>query len=327
MLEKKVILYTIIILLILPALAFSQLQEVKEYTVIQGDTLWDISSGELNDPFLWPKVWKENPEIINPDLIYPDQIIRIPLYLIQEVEHEEPVAMPEPVPIPEPVEEIEEVAEPVKPEYLIDRNLLLASSYIDDSVEGVGKIIGAPSGRSLFGNNDLVYVETDNPVDVGDKFYIIRGGEKVEHPETGKIVGYVIEMLGIAEIDKFEYGQTIAKIIQSFKDITIDDLLDTYYEIEPPLAAEDYRRPYIDGYVLATQDLRILIGSFDIVFIDKGRNDGIEIGDLLKTVDIGKHKIPNGIIQIINYRDATATAIVRKSKDAITTGNVFTHLE
>ena len=60
------------------------MQEIKDYKVKGGDTLWDISNKELQDPFLWPKIWKENPGIVNPDRIYPDQSIKIPLYLLQK---------------------------------------------------------------------------------------------------------------------------------------------------------------------------------------------------------------------------------------------------
>lgn len=63
--------------------------EYKEYKVLKGDTLWDISSKEIKDPFLWPKIWKENPEIKNPDRITPNQMIKIPLRLIQKEQEEE----------------------------------------------------------------------------------------------------------------------------------------------------------------------------------------------------------------------------------------------
>ena len=38
----------------------------NEYTVQEGDTLWDISNAFLNDSFLWPKIWKNNQFITNP---------------------------------------------------------------------------------------------------------------------------------------------------------------------------------------------------------------------------------------------------------------------
>jgi LysM repeat protein len=72
----------LMVLVLLPLMAYAQTPEVTEYKIVKGDTLWEISKGKLNDAFLWPKVWKENPAIANPDRIYPDQIIKIPLYLI-----------------------------------------------------------------------------------------------------------------------------------------------------------------------------------------------------------------------------------------------------
>ncbi len=50
----------------------------EEYIVKKGDTLWDISASLLKDPFLWPKLWKANPQIKNPALISPGNSIRIP---------------------------------------------------------------------------------------------------------------------------------------------------------------------------------------------------------------------------------------------------------
>ncbi|HHN65962.1 MAG TPA: LysM peptidoglycan-binding domain-containing protein, partial [Nitrospirae bacterium] len=59
-------------------------QEYIEYIVKKGDTQWDIAEKTLKDPYDWPKVWVVNPEIKNPDLIYPGQRIRIPIRLVKE---------------------------------------------------------------------------------------------------------------------------------------------------------------------------------------------------------------------------------------------------
>ncbi len=333
MLKIRLIQYLIILSVLLPSLVLSQTQEIKDYKVMKGDTLWDISGKELTDPFLWPKVWKENPEIKNPDKIYPDQTIKIPLYLIQQKEEPqkqvEPVA---PVVIPEPPKEVVKKAEPEKKRNLVDKGLLIASGYITDSVSGVGKVIGSPSGKNLFGNDDLIYVKTSDSVKLGDKFYVIRAGKMVNHPVNNKKIGYVVEIVGIAVINKFEFEEPIARITNSFGEITTGDLLDTFYEVEPPAAMKYPRKPNIDGYIVATKNLRLINGAFDIVYIDKGKNDGVEVGDLLRTVDTkessvykGKHKVPVGIIQIIDTRDKTATAIVRESSDQITIGNLITY--
>ena len=53
--------------------------EYREYTVKKGDTLWSITKRELVDAYHWPIVWQENQRINNPDLIYPGQVIMIPI--------------------------------------------------------------------------------------------------------------------------------------------------------------------------------------------------------------------------------------------------------
>lgn len=333
--KTRMIRYALLVFLLLPLISFAETQKMKEHKVIKGDTLWDISAKELRDPFLWPRIWKENKWIANPNLIYPGQIIKIPIYLIQKEKSAEEAA-PKPAAVSqEPVIEVEApVKEEVKKETveikkypLVDRNIFMASGYIADTIPGAGKIDDAPSVQTLFGNNDLVYVALDRPAHIGDKFYVINVSERIEHPITGRKIGYIISIAGVAEIVQVKKGETLGKITKCFEEIAKGYLLEPYYEIETPLTTGHFRRPDMNGMIIAVGDQMLYRAMLDIVYIDKGCKDGIETGDKFRTYAVDDHAVPNGVIQVISCRDHTATAIILNSTAPISPGNIFAKLE
>jgi hypothetical protein len=48
------------------------------YTVQAGDTLSSIARRELGNALAWPDIWGLNPQIGNPELIFPGQVLELP---------------------------------------------------------------------------------------------------------------------------------------------------------------------------------------------------------------------------------------------------------
>lgn len=63
----------------------------ETHVVTKGECLWWIAEYEdvYNDPFMWPLIYDANKDQVqDPDLIYPDQVLKIPRsgYTVNEVE-------------------------------------------------------------------------------------------------------------------------------------------------------------------------------------------------------------------------------------------------
>ncbi|MBI5025252.1 MAG: LysM peptidoglycan-binding domain-containing protein [Nitrospirae bacterium] len=341
---RKIFWFLIFSVIFIPVLN-AQEKPSEEYTVKKGDTLWDISSDKLRGPFLWPKVWKENPDIKNPDLIYPGQKIKIPLKKEREVVTpvketvtpeaevpkveappappvEEPVVKEEIIKEEKPVAIVEEVKEAPK-KYIIDKNLYIASGYISNTVPGIGEIISSPGGRTLFGREDIVYFNVAG-TKAGDKFFVLRAIKKVKHPKSGQQMGYLIRILGIVETLGMDNGTPKGKIITSFEDIGIKDKLIPYSDMAPPVAPKPpIEAQNVRGYIVESHFTKVANAEADILYLDKGEKDGLQVGNVFSLISEVPVERNIGSLQIISLQPETATAMVLKSSEEIMTGGVW----
>ncbi len=75
--KNKIALAVLLAAVLAPAVLAEEIRAdaPQHYTVVKGDTLWDIAARFLRDPWAWPSVWQANPAIHNPHLIYPGNVI------------------------------------------------------------------------------------------------------------------------------------------------------------------------------------------------------------------------------------------------------------
>ncbi|RJQ13892.1 MAG: LysM peptidoglycan-binding domain-containing protein [Nitrospiraceae bacterium] len=351
---KKMNIAIIASLLFFFSYAYAEDAASEEYTVRKNDTLWDISNTKLQDPFLWPKLWNINPQINNPDLIRPGDKIKIPSR--EEVEKEaakatQPTTSEKKKPgtalkkqeavRAEGKSAFEFPAEEA-PKYIVSKNLFIASGWISETSPGIGEISATPSGRKIIAVNDEVYLSfstekilshlglKDKPslmVAQNEKsknrFFVIKDVKTVKHPETGKRLGRLIRIAGILQVIGMDDSKTRAKIISSFEDIHIGDGLLPYQEMEPPLIPTFVRTPEVEGYVVESFSSSQMSVEGSIIFLDKGRNDGLEAGDVFSVFSMTAEspvKRVIGKIQIISLQPATSAAIITESSQEILIG-------
>jgi hypothetical protein len=332
----------------------------RAYIIKRGDTLWDISSSFLKDPFLWPFIWKANPFITNPDLIYPGNQLAIPslapieraLKASEEAEPKEKLAENnvEEEQIPQPTPQSPEVMKPKpmpsqiaeekpatksslivpeeQPVPIIDKYAMLHAGFVN-SEDMYGTIVGSPdAAKTLYGFDDTVFVKftsTQN-VHIGDKFLIYTTLHKVYDPATGKRFGNLIRGLGILQIIAMDTPKVLtAQITLSFDTIEKGNQVTPYQEPALIFNSPQRKDKDVSGYILDVTDDRRLSGQLDFVYLDRGSAEGVELGDRFIVFKIPEEKsfpkVIAGEVRVFIVKEHTATAVVTKSTKPIVIGD------
>ena len=340
-------------------------EQTGRYVIRQGDTLWDIANAFYRDPFLWPLIWKSNPSINDPDLIYPGTALVIPSLapieramsapeeaapvqetIVQEKAEEKPAAAAPPEEAGTPSffrQKSAGSAEPVRggklilpdeaPTPVIDKYSMISAGfvseessqdYLQDSVidparKGeVGNIIGADY-------EVYIVVRSREAVNIGDRFLIFEEVRKVKHPITQRDYGKLYKVNGIAKVTGTkERGVYRARITQSFDAAMRGNMLVPYQEPTLIYPSKQKQAKNLTGYILEVTDRKSISGQSNIVYLDKGKEDGVDPGDRFIVMSAPNPssgvRHPIGELLVIIVKARTATAFIQKSMDTLSKG-------
>jgi hypothetical protein len=319
----------------------------ETHSVVKGDTLWDLSGEFYTNPFLWPVLWSRNPQVTNPHLIYPEDLINlkpveqkkriiekvivkevikeIPVIEIVEIEPEPEVevvvAVPEPEPEPVPELTISD---------LVDKNVLSSIGYFTYSQpEKLALVQGGFEGLILLEKGRYIYLDrgTEHGFQKGNQFSIVSIEEGFKSREITHS-GYIVKVRGEVIIDEvLSDNQSVGVITEDYGEIMRGNLLVPKLEIDGNAKINSDAPNFEDMRVIGIREGLVTAGERSIVYLNKGSEDGLKPGyryTVFRKEYSGKHAKHDdmvtrfaeekvGELTVLYTREDTATAVLTSS--------------
>jgi hypothetical protein len=268
------------------------------YSVKQGDTLWDIAGRFLEQPWQWPQVWQVNPQIQDPDLIYPGDTITLsyvegrPVLSVNRqngsaasTQTSASASVPTGIRTERrsPTVRRDELVSPI-PAIPLDRiNAFLSKNSVMPTEE-FGKaayLLGERQGKTLMGTGDEVYARGEwiNGVITYD---IVRAGRTLTDPDSGDVLGIEALMVGSATITGYNADRALMRIDSIVMDGRVGDrlvprqtaVLKASYLPQPP--AFD-----VNAAIVSIGTGNVIGGQYDTLVLNVGSVAGLVPGNLL----------------------------------------------
>lgn len=233
------------------------------HAVVEGDTLWDITQRYYGDPYKWPQVWSYNPHITNPHWIYPGATI-----------HLRPAGE-------EVYVDLRAGRGPIGGAYGRGAILLTEYGFLDeDALQEAGYIIAANEEHMLMADTDMVYIRLEEGAkpNVGGIYTIYRKIEHAEREPDEK--GTLVRIMGEVRLMDYDLQRQLGRavIVQSLEPI------ERGYKVAPMQRSFQWvnvvpAEQSLRAQVVASLYPRKLPASNQMVFVDRGSENGVKVGN------------------------------------------------
>lgn len=299
------------------------------YVVRRGDTLWEICSSNLRNPWLWPEVWSLNPEITNPHWIYPGQVLRLRLGDGGAQSWGEPTTLAR----------VSGGTVYYRSEGYVDENAPdedLDEDEIPEEQQPPGRVVASWEDEMLLAFPDLLYVRFDEdfPVEAGQQHTIYRVRETIydyvdeDSDDEPRRLGRIVEILGTGSVLSYDHEAHLARVqlVESINPIERGDFvgpIQRNFIVSEPRAAE----ADLDGRIVATLRPRVNNGQGFVVFINRGYEDGVRDGNRFQIIRANDHYLESmgedvpadlpfewiGECQVLEARQTASTCLITAS--------------
>ena len=268
----------------------------ERYTVKRGDTLWDISAMYLQDPWYWPEIWYVNPNIANPHLIYPGDVL-----YFSYVDGKPRVSLersgtarlsPEVRTSP-----LDGAIRAIPYDLLMDfvgRPRLLDKYQIKNAPYVVGM-----RDRHIVGteHNEIYGRGLEKPAP-GTRYNVINVGREMRDPDDGDVLGYMGNFAGVGEVVqttgavipgkdsvfsmKRDEELVHIKVLEAGREILQGDkLFAATVDVGEDFVISLPKNEGVLGQIVAVVDGVSVAGRYQVVAINRGKKHGVEPGNAL----------------------------------------------
>jgi hypothetical protein len=263
-----------------------------QYTVQEGDTLWDISGKFLVDPWRWPEIWQVNSQINDPHLIYPGDIIRLsydgesPILTVNRARNGgRTVKLSPSVRENDRDKAIYTIPIDVIRQFLT-RPLTISENEMDDWPY----IVSSYEQHLVASPGVEIYVRGLDVSSISKKYDIYRKGPQYISNSGGsrQTLGY--EAIFVGEVQIRAYGDPSTAIITSaVKEVMTGDRLieqtdDEMFTSFIPSSPDST----IIGSIISAEGVLTEIGQYQVIVLDKGSADGVEVSNVFGVFQKGR---------------------------------------
>lgn len=248
------------------------------YTVKTGDTLSKIAEQAFGQRLMWPKLWSLNPQIQNPHWIYPgDQVMLSPGAATQRQQSR-----------------VLGAGAPLgRPQLVHHQTVFLRRlGYIDDPANGVlGEVVGAREGVQMIAQEQSVYLELRPEAELREGqeltiFNAVRSPPKVRGARRPP--GKLISILGTARVEYWNPKTRVARarVLEAIDVIErgakVGNVGREHVAVAPSAASKN-----VAARVLTSMYPNEFMGQNEVLFIDRGTEDGLTEGNRLFVIRRG----------------------------------------
>lgn len=256
------------------------------YVVRSGDTLWDIASMFLRDPWFWPEIWQINNQVANPHLIYPGDVLSLAFLddgspvIFRESGPGNTVRLGPRVRV-EPIED----AIPTIPYETLRAFLSRPSVISEPDLDTLPYVVA--HRETMLGSSGTDAYARGTAADSSGYYNLVHAGDPLVDPDSGDVLGYEGIFVGDGATVAVGDPSTI-HLTNTTREVLIGD-----YLLEPENAIPANFLPRapeagVDGRIISVVDGISLIGQYQVVVINRGIRHGIEPGHVLRAWNAGE---------------------------------------